>query len=51
MRDEQVSQILFFFQVLQQIDDLGLYGYIKRGDRFIADDKLGAQGRAATSWS
>ena len=41
MRDEQIGQIEFFLQILQQIDDLRLNGDIQRRDRLVSHDQLG----------
>jgi hypothetical protein len=39
MRDEQVGQMQFALQVLQQVDDLRLHRNVERGDRLVADDE------------
>ena len=40
MCDEKVGQVVFFLQILEQVDDLRLDGNIQCGYRLIADDKL-----------
>ena len=37
---EQISQIVLFLKVFQQVDDLGLDRYVKCGDRFISNNEL-----------
>ena len=39
MCDEQIRDTQFLLQVLKGIDDLRLNGNVKRGNRFVADDK------------
>lgn len=41
MRNEHVGQVLFFLQLLQQIDNLGLNGHVQRGDALVAHNELG----------
>ena len=38
--DEQVGQIELRLKVLEQVDDLGLNGYVQGGDGLVGDDKL-----------
>ena len=45
MRDEQVRQIHFILQVLQQVDDLALHRYVECGNRFVGDDNLWVRGQ------
>ena len=40
MRDKQIGQLGIFLQILKQVDNLRLNGYIQRRNRFIADYKL-----------
>src|SRR5690348_5539719 len=47
VRDEEVGQVEFFLQVLQQIERLGLNRDVERRDRLIADDELWTQGQRA----
>ena len=47
MADEQVRQVELLLQVLQQVDDLGLYGHIQGGHRLVADDEVRVQGDGA----
>ena len=49
VRNKQVGQPEFSLQVLQDIEHLGLDGYIQRGDRLIADDKLRTQCQGASN--
>ena len=44
VRNEQVTQISLFLQLLEQVDDLRLDGNIQRGYRLVADDKFRIQG-------
>ncbi len=47
VRDKQICQLVFFLQILQQIDNLRLNGNIQRGNRLVADDKFGIQRKRA----
>jgi hypothetical protein len=40
MRDEKVSDTMLLLQILEQVNDLGLDGNIKRAHRFVTDDQL-----------
>jgi hypothetical protein len=40
MRDEEAGQPKPLLQILKQVDDLGLYRDVKRGNRLIGNDKL-----------
>ena len=40
VRNEQVRQASFPLKLVEQIEDLRLYGYVERADRFIADDEV-----------
>ena len=42
--DEHIGQVVLLLDVLHQIDDLGLDGYVQGGHRLITDHKLGVQG-------
>ena len=42
--NEQISQVEFFPQVFQQVDDLGLDRNIQGRNCFITDDEFGVQG-------
>ena len=41
MADKQIGQLQLLLQVPEQIDDLGLDGYVKGGHGLVADDDLG----------
>ncbi len=43
VRDEDVRQVELALQVFQQVDDLGLDGYVQRRNRLVADDELRPQ--------
>ena len=43
VRDEQVGQPELVLKVLEQVDDLRLYGDVECGDRLVGDDELGPQ--------
>jgi hypothetical protein len=45
MGDEEISQPEFFLQILQQVDDLGLGGYIQGRDGFVGNDQIGIDGQ------
>src|SRR6516225_4370650 len=47
--NENVSQTELLLQVLQEIDDLCLNGYVKRGYRFVTDDQLGRNRQGASN--
>src|SRR4030042_3648333 len=51
MGDKQVAHSQGLLQLLEEIDDLGLYGYIKRRHRLVTDDqrRIDAQGARTTS--
>ncbi len=38
--DEEQSEMILLSEVLEEVDDLGLNGDIKRGDRLISNDQL-----------
>ena len=40
MADEKIGQIIGVFQINKKIDDLRLNRYIKRGNRFITNQKF-----------
>ena len=42
---EDISQAHGFLQLLQQIDDLRLYGYVQRADRLVTYDQLRVRGQ------
>ena len=41
--DEEVRQLVFILQFVQQVDDLRLDGHVERGDRLVADNELGVE--------
>ena len=41
--DEEVRQLVFILQFVQQVDDLRLDGHVECGDRLVADDELGVE--------
>ena len=47
MGNKQVGEVHLFLKLGQQIDDLGLDGYIQSRDRFIADNGQWIQGQGA----
>ena len=47
VRDEQVRRPELLLQVGQEVQHLGLYGDVERGDGLVADDELRAQGERA----
>ena len=47
MRDEEVGEIQFALELLQQIHDLRLNRNVERRDRFVGDDKVGVGGERA----
>ena len=47
MADEDVGELQFLLQVLEQIDDLGLNGHVKGADRLVAHDHLRIQDQGA----
>ena len=47
MRDEEVSEIEFFLQIHQKVDDLGLHRDIQGTDRFVANDEFRFDGQGA----
>ena len=42
--DKDQCETQFLLQILQQVDDLGLDGYIQRADRLVTDDEFRLQG-------
>ncbi len=44
--DEEVGKVVPLFQVLEEVDDLGLDGHVEGGDRLIADHEAGLDGQA-----
>ena len=42
--DEHIGQVVLLLDVLHQIDDLGLDGYVQGGHGLVTDHKLGVQG-------
>jgi hypothetical protein len=40
VRDEQVGDARLLLDVLQQVQDLGLYRHVEAADRLVADDQL-----------
>src|SRR5262249_26825157 len=49
MGNENVSQTEFLLQVLQEIDDLCLNGYVERGYRFVTDNQFGRNRQGASN--
>src|SRR5262249_23799310 len=47
--NENVSQTEFLLQVLQEIDDLCLNGYVERGYRLVTDNQLGRNRQGASN--
>ncbi len=47
VRDEDIGELVFILQVLQQVEDLGLDGHIQRRDRLIGDHQLGVDHQRA----
>ena len=45
--DEQVGEVEFALQVVEEVDDLGLDGDVEGGDGFVGDDQFRAQGQGA----
>ena len=45
MGNEQIGQTVFLFQLLQQVDDLGLNGHVKSGHALVAHHELGLHGK------
>ena len=45
--DEDQREVHFPLQFEQQVDDLGLDGYVQGGHRLIADDEAGLEGDGA----
>ena len=43
VRDEQIRGAVLILQVLEQVEHLGLNGYVQSGDGLVADDELGAK--------
>ena len=43
MGNKKISQAFFLLKCVEQIQDLGLDGYIKGGNGFVADQKFGLQ--------
>ena len=46
MGNEQVSQIIFFLQLLQKVQYLRLNGHIQSGYRLVGNDQLGIHGKS-----
>ena len=47
MGDEKIGEVSLCLQINQQIQNLGLDGYIQRGDGLVADDKAWIRGQRA----
>ena len=45
--DEQVGEVEGFLEVFEEVDDLGLYGYVEGGDGFVCDDEFGVEREGA----
>ena len=45
--DEEVGEVVFVLQVLQEVDDLGLDGDVEGGDWLVGDDEGGVEGEGA----
>jgi len=46
VRNEKIGQLVLFLEVLKEVDDLCLDRDIKGGERFVADDELGLEGKS-----
>ena len=42
--DEEIGQLLFLLKIHQQIQNLGLNGYVQSGNRFVTEDEIRVQG-------
>ena len=47
MGDKHIGQVIFLLQTVKQVQHLGLDRYVQGGNRLIADDQLGIQGKGA----
>ena len=45
--DEEVGEAEFFLEIFEQVEYLGLDGYVERGDRFVGDNEGGFDGECA----
>ena len=43
MGNEKISEVSLLLQLPQEVEHLGLYGYVHGADAFVADDELGLQ--------
>ena len=43
--DEEIRQVEFLLQLIQQIDHLGLDGHVQGRDGFVTDDEFGSHGQ------
>src|SRR5205814_6059714 len=41
------GEVEFGLEVVEEVDDLGLDGYVQGGDGFVGDDEFGAEGQGA----